>query len=140
MSCDSCPNPPLRGISHQRDNINPGAAAVFKNRKSWPVTEGKGRKKVKQVCGRSFPRCYFASRELIDGSAIIVTSDKDHVNAPYWRGHLGCPRGSSSSSDPVDSGLCTHTVPESPGGFERHTGFPWESNLKEHPQEKQKPN
>lgn len=34
---------------------------------------------------KEFPRCYFASRELIDGFAMRVTSDRDHVNTPSWR-------------------------------------------------------
>lgn len=98
--------------------------------------KGRREKRLNKFVEESFPRCYFASRELIDGSAIIVTSDKDHVNTPYWRGHLGCPRGSGRLWQPY----CTHGASESPGGFESHTGFPWESNVKNHPQEKQKPN
>lgn len=55
---------------------------------------------------RTFPRCYFASRELIDGSATIATSDKDRVNTPHWR-HIGeswgvqPPDGAAASRQPA---------------------------------------
>lgn len=89
MNCNPCSHHPLGGISHQRDNISPGAVRVFKNRKSKPVT--KAGEKVKQVCGRTFPRCYFASRELIDGSAIIVTVIRSCKHS-LLGGDVGCPR------------------------------------------------